>query len=104
MQNMAYFYTGQIFSIAKEAYNKSISQTQQNKPSDDALVAIVFAVSTLEALMSQVIDMAKDFAKMSPKIDMFVSGLKQTNENLFLCLHNRQSSQLTLWLIHTIFL
>ncbi len=77
MQNMAYFHTGQIFSIAKEAYNKSISQTQQNKPSDDALVAIVFAVLTLEAVMSQVIHMAKSFAKMSPKIDMFADFLNQ---------------------------
>jgi hypothetical protein len=80
MQNMAYFHTGQIFSIAKKAYNKSISQTQQNKPSDDALVAIVFAVLTLEAVMSQVIHMAKSFANMSPKIGMFADFLNQLDD------------------------
>jgi hypothetical protein len=50
-----YFHAGQIFNIAKKAYSKSISQTQQNKLSDDALVAIIFAVSTLEAVMSELI-------------------------------------------------
>lgn len=80
MTKMTYFHTGQIFGIAKEAYKRSLSQTQQNKPSDDALVAIIFAVSTLEAVMSQVIHMAKWFAKMSPKIDMFAEFLSELDD------------------------
>ena len=80
MQNVTYFYTGQIFSIAKEAYNKSISQSQLNKSSDDALVSIIFAVLTLESVMSQVINTAKFFTEMSPKIDMFADFLKELDD------------------------
>jgi hypothetical protein len=80
MINWIYFHAGQIFDIAKKAYNKSISQTQQNKPTDDALVAIIFAVSTLEAVLSEVIYMAKSFAKMSPKIDMFADFLNKLDD------------------------
>jgi hypothetical protein len=75
MISWTFFYTGQIYNIAMESYKKSIPQTQQNKPCDDALVAIIFSVLTLESAMSQMIDMAKSFRKMSPKIDMFADFL-----------------------------
>lgn len=80
MINGTYFHAGQIFDIAKKAYEKSVSQTKQNKPSDDALVAIIFAVLTLEAVMSQVIHMAKSFAKMSPQIDMFADFFNEFDD------------------------
>ena len=65
---LTYFSTTTLFDIAKEAYRRSISSKHENQLCNDALVAIVFATSTLEAWISQTIFIAKKWTKMPPKI------------------------------------
>lgn len=67
-KELTYFSTTTLFDIAKEAYLRSISSKHENQLCNDALVAIVFATSTLEAWISQTIFIAKKWTKKPPKI------------------------------------
>jgi hypothetical protein len=72
MQNMTYYSTGRLFSIAKEAYKRS-EENAINNISDDALVAIIFATSTLEAFMSQTVSTMKSWAHLHSKFELFAN-------------------------------
>jgi len=72
MQNMTYFSTGTLFDIAKEAYKRS-RENASNNISNDALVAIVFATSTLEAFMSQAVSTMKLLTHLHPKFELFAN-------------------------------
>jgi len=79
---LTYFSTTTLFDIAKEAYRRSISSKHENQLCNDALVAIVFATSTLEAWISQTIFIAKKWTKKPPKIiEAFATLLGELDSN-----------------------
>jgi len=72
-----------LSEVAKKACLRA-ARKSKSKYTNDALVAIIFSVSTLEAYLSEVIDSAKAFSTMHPRIKFL--------GELFGCLDEKQIS------------
>jgi len=83
VNNWTYFGTHILFDIAKEACQRSTRGKPERAPNHDALVAIVFAASTLEAWMSQAISSARRFTQAHPKVEFFAELLGQLDSRDF---------------------
>lgn len=70
MINYTCFATHQLYEIAKQAYQR-VSSESENKPHNDALVAILFSAATLESFMSQAVFTAETWSHLYPKIKVF---------------------------------